>query len=472
MRATLARLLLAATLASCSSLIGLEEVEGPEFEVTLTPAQLTVRPGRQASFVVETRRVSGNLSRVALSTGAMPAGVQASVSPASVSAGESATLTLSAAADAAQATMSIEIIATADAMVRRARADLVIVQRSDFAVAITPRQRALPAGMSTTLTVTTTVTAGEAETVGFAATGLPQGVTASFSPSQVSAGGATTLTLTAERDAPRRDETAITVVATSDSAQHQDSATIAVTHDFSVVVDPGTATVFAGGTVSVAVRTSASAGPAQVIALSVHDLPAGVSASFTPATVAAGDTATLVLVTTPSAAQGSHAISVRGAAASGTHEVTASLALTPPRIVNGTFETGTLAGWQLRGDADSTAWHLDEGRWVGWVGSAYGNAAMYQTFAVPSTGQTTLTYSVWPSCIDPQNDWQAIDILDEGLGIAQTLAFGCYNDQQWVDLSVDLTPYAGRTIGINFEVYDYSGPATLFFIDDVALINR
>ncbi|MGN9768075.1 M28 family peptidase [Micromonospora sp. SD12] len=72
---------------------------------------------------------------------------------------------------------------------------------NDFSVAVSPTSGSVQRGASTTATVSTATTAGTAQTVGLSATGLPAGVTASFSPSSVTSGGSATMTLSASASA-------------------------------------------------------------------------------------------------------------------------------------------------------------------------------------------------------------------------------------------------------------------------------
>jgi serine protease len=69
---------------------------------------------------------------------------------------------------------------------------------NDFTIAVSPASGSATAGTPKTFTTTvsTAAAAGFAETVSFSVAGLPTGVTASFSPTSVVAGGTATLTLT------------------------------------------------------------------------------------------------------------------------------------------------------------------------------------------------------------------------------------------------------------------------------------
>ncbi|MEU3838619.1 chitinase [Streptomyces sp. NPDC028635] len=97
---------------------------------------------------------------------------------------------------------------------------------NDFSVALSPASGSVTAGQSVTATVKTAVTAGAAQSVRLGVTGAPAGVTASLSPSTVTAGGTSTLTLATGSAAPSGTYT-VTVTGTGTSGSH--SATYALT---------------------------------------------------------------------------------------------------------------------------------------------------------------------------------------------------------------------------------------------------
>ncbi|WP_412542075.1 M28 family peptidase [Longispora sp. K20-0274] len=72
---------------------------------------------------------------------------------------------------------------------------------NDFSISLSPSSGSAQPGSSVTTTVGTTTTSGSAQTVALTASGLPAGVTASFSPSSVTSGNSSTLTLSASGSA-------------------------------------------------------------------------------------------------------------------------------------------------------------------------------------------------------------------------------------------------------------------------------
>jgi hypothetical protein len=96
---------------------------------------------------------------------------------------------------------------------------------SDFSIAVAG-PKSVAQGGSVSAAVTTAITSGAAESVAFSASGLPTGVTASFSPTSASSGSGSTLTLTAASTTAVGSYT-VTVTGTAATGSH--SATLALT---------------------------------------------------------------------------------------------------------------------------------------------------------------------------------------------------------------------------------------------------
>lgn len=73
---------------------------------------------------------------------------------------------------------------------------------NDFALSATPSSVSVGQGSASNTTVSTTVVLGSTQPVNLSMSGLPSGVSGSFSPTTVTAGGSSTLTLTAAGTAP------------------------------------------------------------------------------------------------------------------------------------------------------------------------------------------------------------------------------------------------------------------------------
>ncbi|WP_030752127.1 glycosyl hydrolase family 18 protein [Streptomyces griseus] len=100
------------------------------------------------------------------------------------------------------------------------------------------------------------------------------------------------------------------------------------TDDFSVAAAPASGTVTAGSAATATVSTAVTAGSAQTVSLSASGLPAGVTASFSPASVTAGGSSTLTLSTTAAAVSGTYQIAVTASGPSAVHTATYALTIT------------------------------------------------------------------------------------------------------------------------------------------------
>nr|WP_277752161.1 M28 family peptidase [Streptomyces sp. C] len=92
-------------------------------------------------------------------------------------------------------------------------------------------------------------------------------------------------------------------------------------NDFSLSLNPASGTVRQGGSVTTTVATSTTSGSAQQVTLTATGLPAGVTASFNPATVQSGQSSTLTLSASSNTAPGASTVTVKGQGASLAHTV-------------------------------------------------------------------------------------------------------------------------------------------------------
>jgi hypothetical protein len=367
----------------------------------------------------------------------------------------------------------------------------------DFGIALDSASYTVAAGARTQVKVSTTRT-GNAETVTLSATGLPSGVTASFSPASVSSGGSSTLTLTASANAAAAS-VSFTVTGDATSGSHSASASLDVTtssppppppqsDDFSVSVAGGAANVKPGGSTTLTVSTAVVSGSPGKIALSVAGLPSGVSGSFSPTSVAAGGSSTLTLSADASAAPGSSKLTITGTAGGTSHSDTANLTVSgnsppppPPHggdlIANGDFEGGA-TGWQRGGNALITTKAFHGGSHsalVGTSGSYYGESGLYQKVAVPASGSTTLSFWHLNRCRDDfGGSFTAAYVADESGNILDTVYEGCQIDSGWTSSTADLSDYAGSNVLVYFYAYDvgWSDMAAWSYIDDVSVTNQ
>ncbi|SNT43690.1 hypothetical protein SAMN05421770_11621, partial [Granulicella rosea] len=183
-----------------------------------------------------------------------------------------------------------------------------------------------------TTTLTLTPQNGFTGNVSLAATGLPSGVTASFSPAQAVVSGTSpvtvTLSLVAGSAAPAGTYP-VTVTALSGSLSSTASLSVTVVvPSFTLTASSTSLTLPQSGAVTSTLAVGAVNGFAGSVALSVGTLPAGITAAFSPAT--ATTTSTLTLHATSTAAAGSYSVVVNGVSGSLHATAAVSLVVTAP----------------------------------------------------------------------------------------------------------------------------------------------
>jgi subtilase family serine protease len=236
-----------------------------------------------------------------------------------------------------------------------------------FLLSASPSTLNIAQGATGASTITLTPQGGFSGTVSLSASGLPSGVTPSFSTNPAAA--SSSLTLTANGTATTGTVT-LTVTGTSGSLTNTTTisltVTAAVVPNFALSASPASLVISQGtsgvSTISVTPQNGFSSG----VSLSAPVLPPGVSASFSPNPATA--TSTLTLTASSTAATGAATVTITGTSGSLTNTATVALTVNPA--------TNFPPGWS----------DLDIGS-VGVVGSAsYANG----TFTVNGAGT-----SVW-----------------------------------------------------------------------------
>ncbi len=192
-----------------------------DFAVSTPPGAVTAAQGADASIPVSITAENGFEGEVALSVSGLPAGATAAFAPASVPASGSSTLTVSVADGTPVGSYTLVVLATGGTVTRTATATLVVTPApaaapppgtaTDFTLYATPPALIVRRGNFKTVTVKTFDGDGPVAGPTLSASGLPEGVTATFTPT---ASGHWTLRLDAAADAPRFVTTRATISAT------------------------------------------------------------------------------------------------------------------------------------------------------------------------------------------------------------------------------------------------------------------
>ena len=207
--------------------------------------------------------------------------------------------------------------------------------KANFSTLASPDSLTVDAGSSGTTTVTTQVFDGFSSAVSLSASGLPSGVTATFSPSSIAAPGSGSSSLTLDVGGSATAGThSFTITGSGGGVTSTAGASLTIASSgvpsFSLSDNPTAVTVAAGGSGQSTVTAAISGGFNAAISLSASGLPTGVTASFNPTSIAApgSGSSTLTLSAASGAAAGSYTITISGTGGGLTETTSVSLTVT------------------------------------------------------------------------------------------------------------------------------------------------
>ena len=199
----------------------------------------------------------------------------------------------------------------------------VTSQQADFSVTAIPSSRKVPPGTGTTYSVSVTPSAGFNGTVNFSVSGLPSGATAAFNPTSVTGSGSSTLSITTSSSTPPGNYP-LTIKAASGNLTHTAKVSLQVA-DFSISASPSSQTVGRNSKTTFTVSVAALGPFTASVTFSVSGLPARVTSSFVPTSVAGSGTTTLTITTKPKTPIGTYPLIIKGKAGSLIHSTTVTL---------------------------------------------------------------------------------------------------------------------------------------------------
>lgn len=211
--------------ANVSPITDIWNTNQPDFSLSASPNSLTLVQGNSGNSTITVNPVNGFNGTVNLSVSGLPSGVTASFNPASTT--STSTLTLTAASGAATGTFTLTVTGASGTLTRTTTLTLTVNAPvvPDFTLSASPASVSVRRASSATSTITVNPVNGFNGTVSLSASGLPNGVTATFNPSSTTS--SSTLTLTAASTAST-GTTTVTVTGASGTLTHTVNITVTV----------------------------------------------------------------------------------------------------------------------------------------------------------------------------------------------------------------------------------------------------
>jgi uncharacterized membrane protein len=303
-------------------------VTPPGFALSI-PATATVAEANQASVVLKSTASGGFNSAISLSATGVPAGVTLSFNPATITGGAATNAVFAATATAQSGSYPVTITGTSGSLTATAALTLTVTA-SSFALVPAAASLAVVQGHSIATSIIDKVTGGFAGPIALAATGQPSGLTVTFSPATItSAGGSSTATFTVGTGVTPGSYP-VTVTGSSEGVSQTTTVTVVVSAPTYTLAGGASLSLPEGGSGTTTVSSRSSNGFSAGIALSASGQPAGVSVSFTPASISGVGTASVGLQVAASVAAGSYPITITGSGGGLTETATVTLTVTVP----------------------------------------------------------------------------------------------------------------------------------------------
>jgi uncharacterized membrane protein len=312
----------------------------------------------------------------------------------------------------------------------------------DFTLSATPASQTVESGTSASYTVTIAPLNGYTGTVSFSVSGLPTGATATFTPASVVASGNSTLAIATTAGTTPSGSYSLTVTGTDGVLTHTATVTLVVS-DFTISASPSSQSANQGGTANYAVTLTPLNGFSNTVSLSISGLPAGATATFTPASLAGSGTSTLAIATSTSTPSGSYPLTITGTDGVLTHTTPATLI-----VSSADFSLSVTPSSQTVEGGQSTSYTATIAAFNGYTGTVSfsvsglpaGATAMFTPASVTTSGSSTLAISTTAGTTPAGNYVLTVT------GTDGTLTHTANVDLSVADFTISATPSSQTTV--------------------------
>src|ERR1041385_3722298 len=261
------------------------------------------------------------------------------------------------------------------------------------------------------------------------------------------------------------------------------------TPNFAITASPTSVSVAQGGTKTATVSTTVSGGFNSAVSLSASGLPAGVTASFSPTSIAApgSGSSTLTFTASSTAATGTSTVTINASGGGVSHSTTVSLTITTGGTTtqilgNPGFENGSTnpAPWTTTSGVinNSASEPPHSGSWDAWMdgyGTTHTDTVMQQVTIPAAATAATLTFWLHIDTAETSTtsafDKLTVQVRNSSGTVLSTLATysNLNHNTGYSQKSFNLLSFKGQTIQVFFTASEDFELQTSFVLDDVNL---
>lgn len=300
----------------------------PDFSLAASPSSQTVTQGQGTTYTATVTLLNGFRGTVDLTLPDCPTNATCTFNPTSLTFPGStytSTLTAQTLSSISPATYGLTVTGTSGADTHSASVNLVVnAPQPDFNLTASSSSVTVAQGSKATSTVTVNPLNGFTGSVSLSASGLPSGVSVSYSSNPTSS--SSTLTFSAGSSATLGTVN-VTITGNSGSLTHTATISLTVTPapNFSLSASPNALTISRNGSGTSTISVNPQNGFSGSVSLSASGLPKGVSASFNPSSTAT--TSTLTLNVSNGAHKGTKTLTITGKSGGLTQKTTVTLTI-------------------------------------------------------------------------------------------------------------------------------------------------
>ena len=309
-------------------------ISAVDFAITPSPASQSANQGTTANYTLTQSIVNGYSGTVSYSVSApspLPAGISVAFNPATVTGAGTTTLSITSTTATPTGSYSFTVSGTDGNGITHTTTVTLVVTIPDFSLSVNPASQSAAQGTTVNYTVSLNALNGYTGSATLSVTGLPVGATSTFTPASVASGAPSTLAITLTNPTtPGTYGLTISGIDSTNNLTHSVSATLVVqTPDFSIAATPSSQTINQGSPTSYSVSLTPLAGYTGTVSFAVSGLPAGVSASFNPASLVNSGSTALNITTAFSTTPGTYTLTISGSDGTLSHSTSVALVITP-----------------------------------------------------------------------------------------------------------------------------------------------